>query len=80
MILGYQQAEGPVWWGRQSGLVGINNLLVLVGFYLIASSHNGGAHYPFHSAPSIDGDQAVGCCAFVGQWGSGITDSLWWSY
>ena len=41
MILGYQQAEGPVWWGRQSGLVGINNLLVLVGFYIIASSLTG---------------------------------------
>ena len=38
MILGYQQAEGPVWWGRQSALVGINNLLVLVGFYIIAGS------------------------------------------
>ena len=33
MIAGYQQAEGPIWWGRQSALVGINNLLVLVGFY-----------------------------------------------
>ena len=28
MILGYQSAEGPVWWARQSALVGINNLLV----------------------------------------------------
>ena len=38
MILGYQQAEGPIWWGRQSALVGINNLLVLIGFYMIAGS------------------------------------------
>ena len=38
MILGYQQAEGPIWWGRQSALVGINNLLVLIGFYMITGS------------------------------------------
>ena len=38
MVLGYQQAEGPTWWGRQSVLVGINNLLVLVSFYIIAGS------------------------------------------
>jgi uncharacterized membrane protein len=38
MVLGYQQAEGPLWWGRQSALVGINNLLVLIGFYMIAGS------------------------------------------
>jgi uncharacterized membrane protein len=38
MILGYQQAGGPIWWGRQSALVGINNLLVLIGFYMITGS------------------------------------------
>ena len=38
MVLGYQQAEGPLWWGRQSALVGINNLLVLIGFYMITGS------------------------------------------
>ena len=38
MVLGYQQAEGPLWWGRQSALVGISNLLVLIGFYIIAGS------------------------------------------
>ena len=38
MVLGHQQAEGPLWWGRQSALVGINNLLVLIGFYIIAGS------------------------------------------
>jgi len=38
MVLGYQQAEGPLWWGRQSALVGINNLLVLIGFYMISGS------------------------------------------
>ena len=38
MILGYQSAEGPLWWARQSALVGINNLLVFVSFYIIAGS------------------------------------------
>jgi len=38
MILGYQSAEGPVWWARQSALVGISNLLVFVSFYIIAGS------------------------------------------
>ena len=41
MTFGYQQVDGTVWWVRQSGLVGINNLLVLVGFYIIASSLTG---------------------------------------
>ena len=38
MTLGYQQASGPVWWGRQTPWVGINNLLVYLGFYVIAGS------------------------------------------
>jgi uncharacterized membrane protein len=38
MTLGYQQASGPVWWGRSAMLVGINNLLVLVAFYLMVAS------------------------------------------
>ena len=38
MVLGYQPAEGPIWWGRQSALVGINNLLAFVSFYIIAGS------------------------------------------
>lgn len=37
MIWGYRTAEGPVWWGRSAPLVGINNLLVLVAFYLFAA-------------------------------------------
>ena len=53
MILGYQQAEGPVWWERQSGLVGINNLLVLVGFYLIASSQTGARITRFIRHPQL---------------------------
>jgi uncharacterized membrane protein len=38
MIVGYQPAEGPIWWARQTALVGINNLLVFVSFYIIAGS------------------------------------------
>jgi len=36
MIQGYPSAQGPVWWGRQTPLVGVNNLLVYLGFYCIA--------------------------------------------
>lgn len=38
MIWGYISADGPVWWGRSAPLVGINNLLVLAGFYLFAAA------------------------------------------
>ncbi|MFC3527266.1 NnrU family protein [Paracoccus mangrovi] len=37
MILGYRMADGPVWWGASAPLKGINNLLVLVAFYLFAA-------------------------------------------
>lgn len=38
MVIGYRTADGAVYWGRSPALVGINNLLVLVGFYLFAAS------------------------------------------
>lgn len=38
MIWGYRHATGPVWWGPNPALVGINNLLVLIAFYLFAAS------------------------------------------
>lgn len=38
MTLGYKAAEGPVWWGRNAALVGINNLLMLFAIYLFAAS------------------------------------------
>lgn len=38
MIWGYKTADGPVWWGPSPALVGINNLLVLIAFYLFAAS------------------------------------------
>lgn len=37
MARGYGQAGGPVWWGPSPALVGINNLLVLLAFYLYAA-------------------------------------------
>lgn len=38
MVIGYRGADGPVWWGRSSALVGINNLLMIFAFYLYAAS------------------------------------------
>ncbi len=38
MVIGYRVAGGAVYWGRSPALVGINNLLVLAGFYLFAAS------------------------------------------
>ena len=41
MTLGYQQAPTTVWWGRQAAWVGVNNVLVYLGFYFIAGSQVG---------------------------------------
>ena len=38
MTLGYQQASTTVWWGRQAMWVGVNNVLVYLGFYFIVGS------------------------------------------
>jgi len=38
MILGYRMAEGAVYWGRTPVMVGVNNLLMLLAFYLFAAS------------------------------------------
>lgn len=38
MVIGYRGADGPVWWGRSPALVGINNLLMVLAFYLYAAS------------------------------------------
>lgn len=38
MIWGYKVADGPYWWGRNPALVGINNLLILIAFYLFAAA------------------------------------------
>ncbi|MFN4130474.1 MAG: NnrU family protein [Paracoccaceae bacterium] len=38
MYWGYGQAGGPVWWGRNAALVGINNLLMVLAFYFYAVS------------------------------------------
>lgn len=41
MVLGYRAAEGAVFWGRSGALTGINNLLMLLVFYLFAASGKG---------------------------------------
>lgn len=38
MVAGYQSAVGTVWWVRQSSWVLVNNVLVLLAFYLMVSS------------------------------------------
>lgn len=38
MVIGYRSAGGPVWWSASAATKGINNLLVLAGFYLFAAS------------------------------------------
>lgn len=41
MTLGYQQASTNMWWGRQTAWIGVNNVLVYLGFYCIAGSQVG---------------------------------------
>ena len=41
ITVGYQQASTTVWWGRQAPWVGVNNVLVYLGFYFIAGSQIG---------------------------------------
>lgn len=38
MIWGYKISDGPYWWGRSGATVGINNLLMIAGFYLFAAA------------------------------------------
>lgn len=38
MTIGYQQADATIWWAAGPALKGINNLLVLVAFFLFASA------------------------------------------
>lgn len=41
MVIGYRAAEGQVYWGRSSAMVGVNNLLMVLAFYLYAASGKG---------------------------------------
>lgn len=41
MVLGYRWADGAVYWGRGNGLVWLNNLLMVLAFYLFAASGKG---------------------------------------
>jgi uncharacterized membrane protein len=36
MVIGYRMADGTVYWGRSPMWVGINNLLMIVAFYIYA--------------------------------------------
>ncbi len=36
MVIGYRMADSTFYWGRSSALVGINNLLMVVAFYVYA--------------------------------------------
>lgn len=36
MVVGYRAADGTVYWGRSPALVGINNLLMVLAFYVYA--------------------------------------------
>ncbi|TYB90229.1 NnrU family protein [Oceaniovalibus sp. ACAM 378] len=38
MVIGYRGADGAMFWGRSPAMTGINNLLMLLSFYLFASS------------------------------------------
>lgn len=38
MIVGYRMADTTFYWGRTSAMTGINNLLMLLSFYLFAAS------------------------------------------
>lgn len=38
MVIGYKMADGPYWWGATPMLKGINNVMVLIAFYLFAAS------------------------------------------
>ncbi len=38
MVLGYRAWDGTVYWGRSSAMVGINNLLMVLAFYVYATS------------------------------------------
>ena len=41
MVIGYRMADGTVYWGRSGALVGVNNLLMVLAFYLFAASGKG---------------------------------------
>ena len=38
MVIGYRQWDGTYYWGRTQAMTGINNILVLIAFYLFAAS------------------------------------------
>jgi uncharacterized membrane protein len=43
MVIGYRGAEGAVYWGRSPAMTGINNLLMILAFYVYGASMAKGA-------------------------------------
>jgi uncharacterized membrane protein len=43
MVYGYRHADGAVFWGRSPALTGINNLLMVLAFYVFGASAAKGA-------------------------------------
>ncbi|MFT5742011.1 MAG: putative membrane protein [Paracoccaceae bacterium] len=41
MVIGFRAWDGTVYWGRSPAMTGINNLLMLLSFYLFAASGKG---------------------------------------
>ena len=41
MIFGYRMWDGAIFWGRSGALTGINNLLIVIGFYIYATGAPG---------------------------------------
>lgn len=41
MVIGYRGADGAVFWGRTPATTGINNLMMLLAFYIYAASVRG---------------------------------------
>lgn len=55
MVIGYRAAEGTVYWGRTGAMTGVNNLLMVVAFYLYAASGKGTKVTRFVRHPQLTG-------------------------
>ena len=64
MVIGYKQADGPIWWGRNAALVGINNLLMLLAVYHFAASGTGTRITKFVKNPQLTGFK-IWCAAHL---------------
>lgn len=55
MVIGYRGTDGGLIWGRSPALVGINNLLMLLAFYLFAVAGMGTAITRYIRHPQLTG-------------------------